>query len=87
VVPEVAVLIDRRVAGPFADATIQALHHAADHLDLYVRVREVPTATIDRSVLASAGVVVGPGSPYDDPEAVLDAIGSARERGVPLVGT
>ena len=32
-------------------------------------------------------MVVGPGSPYREPDAALDVIGSAREGGVPLVGT
>jgi CTP synthase (UTP-ammonia lyase) len=43
----------------------------------------------DRPDVATAytGLVIGPGSPYRDAEAVLDAIRSARERGVPLVGT
>jgi CTP synthase (UTP-ammonia lyase) len=33
------------------------------------------------------GVWIAPGSPYADDEAVLDAIRTARERGIPLVGT
>jgi CTP synthase (UTP-ammonia lyase) len=32
-------------------------------------------------------LVVGPGSPYRDAEAVLNVIASARARGVPLLGT
>lgn len=33
------------------------------------------------------GVWIGPGSPYRDDEAVLGAIRTAREQGIPLVGT
>jgi len=38
-------------------------------------------------VESAAGILVAPGSPYRDMEAVLDVIRFARERGVPLVGT
>ena len=87
--PEVLVLVDRHVAARYADATIDAVHHAAGHLDVDLSVLEVPTADIEPSLLDVAGraVVVGPGSPYDNPEGVLDLIRTARERGVPLVGT
>ena len=33
------------------------------------------------------GYFIAPASPYRDMEAVLDVIRSARERGIPLVGT
>ncbi|HZT67247.1 MAG TPA: hypothetical protein VFA11_15765 [Acidimicrobiales bacterium] len=87
--PEALVLIDRHVAGRYADATVEALHHAAGHLGVDLAVREIPTAAVERSLLAAPqrGVVVGPGSPYENPEGVLGLIRDARERGVPLVGT
>lgn len=85
------VLIDLPAGQAYHSATLEALDHARAALgagdDLDVRV--VPTATIDRALIADPGhgVVVGPGSPYDEPERVLDVILTARERGVPLVGT
>ena len=85
----VTVLIDRDRAPRYAEATFAALADAigAAHADL--EVRELPTAAIDAATIGAPGrgVVVGPGSPYENPEGVLDVIRSARERGVPLVGT
>ena len=41
-----------------------------------------------RSDVARArGLVIAPGSPYRDMDAVVDVIRAAREKGVPLVGT
>jgi CTP synthase (UTP-ammonia lyase) len=71
-------------------ATLAALEHAAESLGLDAKVEVVRTDTLrDRPDPNAdyAGLVIGPGSPYRDVEAVLDAIRSARERGVPLVGT
>lgn len=84
----VAVILDRAAAGPYAHATVAALDHAAPAL----------ATAVEATVLAStdlaefgeqgwSGVVVGPGSPYRDPEAVLGVVRTARERGLPLVGT
>ena len=85
----VTVLIDRAVAGRYADTTIAALTHAVEHAGIALPVGELPTRGIDRSFIddPGAGVVIGPGSPYDDPGAVVEVVRSARERGVPLVGT
>ncbi len=33
------------------------------------------------------GIWVVPGSPYDDPEKVIDAVGTARANGIPFLGT
>jgi CTP synthase (UTP-ammonia lyase) len=83
------VLIDLPAAQPYRVATLDALSHAgaASQLDLVVRV--VPTDEIDDALIADPGpgVVVGPGTPYRSPELVHEVIRSARERGVPLVGT
>ena len=49
----------------------------------------VPTDTIQSRLIADPGaaVVVGPGSPYRNRDGVLAVIRSAREKGIPLVGT
>ena len=82
-------LVDRHVAGRYADATAAALHHAAGHLGIDLVIEERPTAAIDDSLTRSGNraVVVGPGSPYTNPDGVIAVIRSAREQGLPLVGT
>jgi len=72
---------------PYHRATLDALDHAigSEQIDVHVvRTTEVDSAYLRRM---RGGIVVGPGSPYDVPEAADDAIATARERGVPLVGT
>jgi CTP synthase (UTP-ammonia lyase) len=86
----IGVLMDLAPEQAYHAATVAALRHAADALSLDARIDVVRTDTLrDRPDVATAytGLVIGPGSPYRDAEAVLDAIRSARERGVPLVGT
>jgi CTP synthase (UTP-ammonia lyase) len=85
----ITVLIDTPPEERFHAATIAALDHASKSLDLPVEVRVVPTDTIDRALIADPGsaVVVGPGSPYRNPDGALEVIRSAREKGIPLVGT
>lgn len=87
----VNVLMDLPAGQAYHSATLEGLDHAAAALGLGHRleVRVVPTATIGRELVDDPGhgVVVGPGSPYESPERVLDVILTARERGVPLVGT
>ena len=70
-------------------ATMSALDHAASSLGLVIDARLITTDTIDAALMADPGaaVVVGPGSPYRDQDAVHAVVRSARERGVPLVGT
>ncbi len=86
-------IIDSARAAPFHRATLDALTHAADALSIEVSVSVVRTADlrikgdgVDMSQLG-AGVLIGPGAPYDEPSAANAAIRTARERGVPLVGT
>ena len=85
------ILMDLPAGQAYHSATVRGLEQAAASRGLAERVdlRVVPTATIDRALTEEPGdgVVVGPGSPYDSPEKVLDVIRTARERGVPLVGT
>ena len=92
--PVINLLIDLDPARGYGGATVDALTHAAAAAGSKVEVRVVPTATIgsrlaggDVPGCTGDGVVVGPGSPYRDPDAVLAVIRVARERGVPLVGT
>lgn len=84
----VAVLMDLPRDHPYHLATLAALDHASA-VTSALRTIVVPTDAIGGRSADSLGdaVVVGPGSPYGDAEAVLQVIGSARERGVPLVGT
>ena len=89
-VPIVTVLIDLAPDHPYHAATLAALRHASEELSIPIEIRVVATDTIgnpDQLVSAGSAVVVGPGSPYRDPEAVHAAVRAARERGVPLVGT
>ena len=87
----VSVLIDLPAGQAYHSATLDAIGHATEALgaETALDVRVVPTTSIDAGVVVAPGhgIVVGPGSPYDEPEAVLDVIGTARERGIPLVGT
>jgi hypothetical protein len=73
---------------PYHRATVAAVEHAMSAGGA-ARTVVVRTDTIGGRTADALGdaVVVGPGSPYRDAEAVHDVIGSARERGVPLVGT
>lgn len=82
----VAVVMD---GGPErAETTVDALGHAAGHLGIELDTTVVATDRLQRFDVAGAdGVVIGPGSPYRRMDLVLEAIRTARERGLPLVGT
>lgn len=85
----VAVLLDSPPTARFHQATLEAIEHAAAMVGRAVRARAITTDASDlrHTVDAADGVVVGPGSPYRDELAVWEVIGTARARGVPLVGT
>lgn len=85
----ITVLIDTPPEHRFHAATIAAIDHASKSLNLPVEIRVVPTDTIDRALIDDPGaaVIVGPGSPYRNPDGALEVIRSAREKGIPLVGT
>ncbi len=85
----ITVLMDLPATQAYRVATLEALAHAEAHVGAGVRVQVVPTAAIDGHLISDPGdgVMVGPGSPYDNPEGVLEVIRTARQRGVPLVGT
>ena len=85
----ISLLIDLPPAHRYHAATVAAIDHASKMLEVRVDVRVVPTDTIDAELIADPGsaVLVGPGSPYRNPEAVLEIVRNAREKGIPLVGT
>ena len=88
--PLITVLMDIPADHRFHLATLSALEHAAVARALPIDVRVVPTDTIhDAAGVAcdSSGIVIGPGSPYRNPEGALAMVREARERKVPLVGT
>ena len=88
--PVVSVLIDLPADHPYHRATLAALEHASEHRGIPIEVQVVPTDTIrDAARIATVGsaVIIGPGSPYRDPEAAHAVVREARERNVPLVGT
>jgi len=86
----VTVLIDLPANHRFHRATLAALEHASEHGRIPLDVRVVCTDEVqDASRIAAAGsaVIIGPGSPYRDPEAAHGVVRAARERKIPLVGT
>jgi len=88
--PLVSVLIDLPPEHAYHRASVDALRHAASSLDVDVDIRVQPTNTItsvDGLIRSSSAILVGPGSPYRDPDAAIECIKSAREAGLPLVGT
>lgn len=87
--PTVTILIDLPPGQRFRAATMGAVDHAASALGVAPRVRIVPTGAIGPDLVRDPGraVVVGPGSPYRNPEGVHQVVRTARERGLPLVGT
>lgn len=86
--PRVALLIDAPPDASHRVASEASLAHAMHAAGVAINVEVLPTSTLaSRDIADFQGVFVGPGSPYDEPEAVLDWIREARERGIPLVGT
>ncbi len=86
----VTVLIDLPADHRYHEATLAALEHASATLGIPIDVQVVPTDTIRNAAgVATPGsaVVIGPGSPYRDPELAYEVVRKARERNVPLVGT
>jgi len=86
----ITVLIDLPADHRYHRATLAALGHASEVRGIPIDVRVVPTDRIrDASQVAGAAsaLIVGPGSPYRDPEAAHAVVREARERNIPLVGT
>jgi CTP synthase (UTP-ammonia lyase) len=80
----ITVLMDLPAEDESHRFTVAALDHAIAALDAPVSVHVVHTDAVDT---LGDGVVIGPGSPYLDPAAAEQAIQTAREKGLPLVGT
>ncbi len=80
----ITVLMDLPADNESHRFTVDALDHAIAALDAPVSVRVVHTDAVDD---LGDGVVIGPGSPYLDAAAAEQAIQTAREKGLPLVGT
>lgn len=81
--PRITVLMDLPASNATHRATVAALAHA-----IGTRAIDVDVVATDADVaVPGAGVVIGPGSPYRDPERAEGLIRLARERGLPLVGT
>ena len=74
---------------PYYQPTIEAVQHASSFLDVDATISVVRTDTIDDGYFETMpdAVVIGPGTPYTVPSAAERVILTARERGVPLVGT
>jgi CTP synthase (UTP-ammonia lyase) len=86
----VTVLIDLPADHRYHSATLAALEHASEDRGMPIEVRVVPTDMIRDAfdiAAATSAVIVGPGSPYRDPEAAQAVVREARERNIPLVGT
>jgi len=83
------IYFDPKPGQPFFEASIAAVDHAADALGVDVDVEIVATADITSNLVSRPGdaVFVGPGSPWENPRGVEDVIRTAREQGIPLVGT
>ena len=80
----VTVVMDLPTDHEYHRATIDAIDHAVAALRADVVVR---LETTDDTTGIGDGFVIGPGSPYRDPNAAEEIIRFARERGVPLVAT
>jgi CTP synthase (UTP-ammonia lyase) len=86
----VTVLIDLPADHRFHRATLAALRHASEARGIPIDIRVLPTdqmADVSRIVAAGSAVVIGPGSPYRDPDVAHEVVRNARERNIPLVGT
>ena len=86
----VSVLIDQPPEHSYHRASVAAIRDAASSIGAAVEISLVQTDHIDSPdvlVRNSSAILIGPGSPYRDPDAVIACIRSARESGLPLVGT
>ena len=81
----ITVVIDTPPDSEHHVATLAALAHAGAAGP--VEVIRTPDITDEFIATFDGGVVIGPGAPYDRPDRAEEVIRSARERGVPLVGT
>lgn len=69
------------------DRTLSSLRRAAEHMAMALDVRVVRTIDIAAQVRSPAGIWIGPGSPYDDMEAVIGLLRRCREERIPTLST
>ena len=81
-------LIDLPADHKYHRASVVALEHAGAAAGLIAKIDVVRTSELtgNPSDLGD-GIVIGPGSPYENPAAANGAIRQARKHGVPLVAT
>ena len=86
---QIDIVIDLPSDADYCSATVAAMEHAIARVGADAATRIVRTDAIDAEYLVSRpdAVVMGPGTPYQVPASAERDIRSARERGVPLVGT
>jgi len=85
----VDVIFDVPDPSPYFGPTVDAVHHGVAAIGVDADVRVVRTDAIDSQYFDELpdAVVIGPGTPYLAPHAAELVITTARERGLPLVGT
>ena len=86
--PTIALVVDGLPGTPARDPSESALQHSIATNEVEASIDVVATDELrDGDPTEFSGLLVGPGSPYANAQAVLDWIREARERGIPLVGT
>lgn len=84
----VAVLGQYVVGRPPRDSIEPAINHAADALGLSVKTQWLDEADVTPAILDDFDALfIAPGSPLEPFENILNAIGLARQRAVPCLGT
>ena len=85
----VSLLVDLPIDSRNLVASVNAVEHAAAAVGVDISVEVVRTDSIDEAFVENPGhgVFMGPGTPFRQPRRAEDVIFSARQRGVPLVGT
>lgn len=83
------VLMDLPEGHRYHSATVDAVRHAARHLRVSVSADVVSTdaGSLKATLKSADAIIIGPGSPYRNADAVFEIIGEAREGGIPLLGT
>ena len=83
------VVFDVPATSPYHRQTVEAVRHAGTGANVDVEVNVVTTPEVNDRYLSSLpdGVVIGPGTPYEVPDGAETVVRTARERGLPLVGT
>jgi len=89
---QIGIVGDYQPAFPPHPASTQAIEHAAQHLQLAVRVEWIPTERLDAPdaenlLEACDGLWLAAHSPYQSTTGAHRAIRFARERGRPFVAT